>query len=443
MTYDLHGTWDSTDKYIGSFMYAHTNLTEIDQTMSLLWRNNIDPDQVVMGLGFYGRSFTMQDPGCGTAGCPFSSGGTPGACTDSAGTLSFAEIEKVVAGGAKVTLDKAAAVKQVVWNTNQWVSYDDSDTFKMKIDYANQHCLGGTMVWASSLDDAQGTAANALSGVTGRKALSMAAVKRTNDPISACQWGDCDGSCPQGSSAAQNGNDGSGSASLNTGCKGKDRRSYCCPSNDLPTCTWRGSAPFCKGVCHDGEVEITSSTSGFANSCWTGHKVLCCTSRASDEAVGKCHWEGSADACAGSTFAQAPCPAGRKSLTYSTYGAGGEQKCKRGYKSLCCDQPPPYQNCKWQAHGGAYIFTPFLCGGGCPSGQQVVAVDPTGCLSGVQSFCCDQLVTTVRHLLPRLSKTYTDNKRWTPPSRISPQPSKHTPKTPHALHRTENTQREK
>ena len=247
MTYDLHGTWDSTDTYIGSFMYAHTNLTEIDQTMSLLWRNNIDPDQVVMGLGFYGRSFTMENPGCSTAGCPFSSGGSPGPCTDSAGTLSFAEIEKIVATGAKVTLDEAAAVKQVVWNTNQWVSYDDSDTFKMKIDYANQKCLGGTMVWASSLDDTQGTAANALSGVTGRQALSMAAVKRTTDPISSCQWGDCDGrwaillwslfrrlcaltwfsSCDDGSSAAQSGNNGGGSASLNTGCKGKDLRSYC------------------------------------------------------------------------------------------------------------------------------------------------------------------------------------------------------------------------
>lgn len=37
------------------------------------------------------------------------------------------------------------------------------------------------------------------------------------------------------------------------------------PLNNLPTCTWRGSAPFCKGVCHDREVEITSATSG------TGH----------------------------------------------------------------------------------------------------------------------------------------------------------------------------
>ena len=56
MTYDLHGTWDSTDKYIGSIINAHTNLTEIDLALDLLWRNDIDPDQVVLGLGFYGRS---------------------------------------------------------------------------------------------------------------------------------------------------------------------------------------------------------------------------------------------------------------------------------------------------------------------------------------------------------------------------------------------------
>lgn len=41
MTYDLHGTWDSTDKFIGPVINAHTNLTEIDQTMDLMWRNNV------------------------------------------------------------------------------------------------------------------------------------------------------------------------------------------------------------------------------------------------------------------------------------------------------------------------------------------------------------------------------------------------------------------
>ena len=56
MSYDLHGTWDSTVKSIGSTVHAHTNLTEINDALDLLWRNDIDPGQVVLGLGFYGRS---------------------------------------------------------------------------------------------------------------------------------------------------------------------------------------------------------------------------------------------------------------------------------------------------------------------------------------------------------------------------------------------------
>lgn len=43
MTYDIHGTWDSTDPAIGSIAQAHTNLTEIELSLQLLWRNHIDP----------------------------------------------------------------------------------------------------------------------------------------------------------------------------------------------------------------------------------------------------------------------------------------------------------------------------------------------------------------------------------------------------------------
>ncbi len=34
MTYDLHGTWDGTDKFIGNISLAHTNLTEIVSPIS-------------------------------------------------------------------------------------------------------------------------------------------------------------------------------------------------------------------------------------------------------------------------------------------------------------------------------------------------------------------------------------------------------------------------
>lgn len=96
-----------------------------------------------MGLGFYGRSFTMKDPGCMEAGCPFTDGARGGQCTGTPGVLSASEIVQIIANGAKVTFDQAAAVKIVTWDSNQWVSWDDAETLKIKQDYANRRCLGG------------------------------------------------------------------------------------------------------------------------------------------------------------------------------------------------------------------------------------------------------------------------------------------------------------
>ncbi|KAL1957767.1 hypothetical protein VTO42DRAFT_5485 [Malbranchea cinnamomea] len=160
MTYDIHGVWDRTVNAIGPYAYAHTNLTEIQMGLELLWRNNINPGRVVLGLGFYGRSFTMKDPSCMKAGCEFIEGAKGGECTGTPGVLSATEINQILKNGATVTFDEEAAVKIATWDNNQWVSWDDAETLKMKLDYANRRCLGGTMVWAIDLDD--GTLINAL-----------------------------------------------------------------------------------------------------------------------------------------------------------------------------------------------------------------------------------------------------------------------------------------
>lgn len=44
MSYDMHGTWDKDSKWLGAYLSAHTNLTEIeDLGLDLLWRMNIPP----------------------------------------------------------------------------------------------------------------------------------------------------------------------------------------------------------------------------------------------------------------------------------------------------------------------------------------------------------------------------------------------------------------
>lgn len=290
MEYDLHGTWDSTDVYIGPYVQADTNLTQIDQSLQLLWRNNIDPSKVVLGLGFYGRSFALSSSSCTATGCPFSGASPAGACTQSAGTLSYPEIMQIVGQGYTPTLDSEAAVQILVYGTN-WVAYDDATTLQMKLDYANSHCLGGSMVWAASLDTSTGTLAASLHGSgsnssgssvgssssgPGSGNLLIGLTSTVSSPLQFCQWTNCAyfPTCPSGSSAAQV--DGSAAWSV-TSCPKFTSRAYCCPTNNMPVCHWTNGGPSahignelasggltfsCTNVCPETYVSVSTTSSG-------------------------------------------------------------------------------------------------------------------------------------------------------------------------------------
>jgi GH18 family chitinase len=90
MSYDIHGVWDSASVWAGPYVRPHTNLTEIDAGLQLLWRVNVDPAKVVLGLGWYGRSFTLSDPSCNKPWCTFTAGGKAGPCSGESGILSNA-----------------------------------------------------------------------------------------------------------------------------------------------------------------------------------------------------------------------------------------------------------------------------------------------------------------------------------------------------------------
>lgn len=193
------------------------------------------------------------------------------------------------------------------------------------------------------------------------------------------------------------------SGPITGGGSGRSSRPYCCPSNDVPQCEWRGSAPFCNGKCHDDEVEVSSDTAATGAYCFTGHKVLCCKSTKSDETIGKCKWYGSAPACAFFSWGHAGCPSGLKELTFDKYGSGGESGCypTGGYKSFCCPDPPPYTGCDWYYHGNKFFGSvPGFCGGGCPDGKYPIASDPFLCITGAGLYCCDSPKQEVASLTP-------------------------------------------
>lgn len=98
-------------------------------------------------MGFYGRSFTLSDPSCSTHGCPFSGGGNPGQCTQTSGVFFEPEIQDIISqNGLTAILNEEAGIKHIVWDTNQWVSYDDEETLALIRTFANKKCLGGRMI---------------------------------------------------------------------------------------------------------------------------------------------------------------------------------------------------------------------------------------------------------------------------------------------------------
>ncbi|KAJ7641876.1 bacteriodes thetaiotaomicron symbiotic chitinase [Roridomyces roridus] len=350
MTYDLHGIWDSPADYIGSIVLAHTNLTEIMLTFQLYTNVGIDPSRMVMGIGFYGRSFQLVSDQCTTPGCPFAGAAPAGPCSANAGTLMFTEIEDIISsvGTNQLVFDEDAAVKYLVYNEFiNWVSYDDQQTLGMKLQYTNSICLGGTMIWSVDQDDTAYTALSALYGdVTDSNSTDqitevIGLLEKNPFTLETC-----------------------------TGI-GNDFVSICCPVGDSPqSCTWRGepvlAKMICNGMCNTNGILMGTSLLGDTplTPCVIGQKVLCCKTD-----------EDTASFCTTTACGVTTCPSG-STAHGSGLSIGGSLilgSCSSGNgATLCCEDQIGLTNCAW--HG-----TPPSCvDNACPVGQTVIYNDYQG-----------------------------------------------------------------
>ncbi|KAG8703974.1 hypothetical protein FRC09_003842, partial [Ceratobasidium sp. 395] len=420
MTYDLHGVWDKDSKFLGPNVNSHSNLTEIDISMNLFWRNNVPASKIAMGLGFYGRSFQLASASCTKPGCIFTGPAKAGACTGAAGILSYSEIQAAINGtsgkkkraAASVVWDKTAAVKYAYWG-DQWVSYDDGDTFKQffspkKIDYANNLGLGGMLIWAIDQDTGDYDAINALTSTVGVQNTKLAIkadgqknVKDIDTLKATCRHTACakDPKCPSGFSAIAT---GSKPDKLTAQCSKGQKQLICCPSNNMPdSCRWAGDSPNCrpKGQCNTNEEEITRDKYGSGSSmCTQGDKALCCVPKKTEAAdpLKLCKWFGTAPGCS-----DAFCNDPATSVTTGNGLGGNGQYCLTNHKVLCCPSSNTYLDCEWS--GGSTCFS-----SSCPSGKVAIASDSEGggrvCWFGDhRNYCCRKPTTPVPDKTPELN----------------------------------------
>ncbi|XP_072419803.1 acidic mammalian chitinase-like isoform X2 [Chiloscyllium punctatum] len=158
MAYDYHGSWESvtghnsplyrgsTDR--GQYIYYNVNFT------MNYWRENGAPsEKLIVGFPTYGRTFTLSTSQTGV-GASASGPGQAGTFTREAGFWSFYEI-CVFLSGATINFIEDQKVPYAV-KGNQWVGYDDHQSFTTKIQWLKAHNFGGAMAWALDLDDFSG-----------------------------------------------------------------------------------------------------------------------------------------------------------------------------------------------------------------------------------------------------------------------------------------------
>jgi hypothetical protein len=107
----------------------------------------VDPKKVNMGMARYGRGYTVKDKSCMNIGCEFAGGNKAGNCTNVPSSLSNEEIRRIInEKGLETEFVKDHGVKIARWD-DQWIAFDDYETFELRKDFANDKCFGGVFIW--------------------------------------------------------------------------------------------------------------------------------------------------------------------------------------------------------------------------------------------------------------------------------------------------------
>lgn len=154
MAYDLHGPWE--EARLGKFLRPQASLEDIERTILPLWFDRIDPGKLNLGLPYYARGATVSDTSCMEVGCPYSDLSRPGQCSTEKGILILKEIQDIIAQRHLAPKALSNIMQKQLTFDDQWFSYDDCETVDQKIQYADDHCIGGTMIWSIDLTSGNG-----------------------------------------------------------------------------------------------------------------------------------------------------------------------------------------------------------------------------------------------------------------------------------------------
>ncbi|KAG8175070.1 hypothetical protein JTE90_006942 [Oedothorax gibbosus] len=161
MTYNFHGYgYQENETGMHTPIFEDKEAIKAESTVNFTvdyWLKGGAPkDKLLMGLSLRAKSYTLSKEEQNGIGAPTVGPGHEGPYTRQAGTLGFNEICVNLTRNSWNSVYDSNARAPYAYKGDQWVSYDDMNSFNSKIDYVIEKGLGGVMLWSIDTDDFTG-----------------------------------------------------------------------------------------------------------------------------------------------------------------------------------------------------------------------------------------------------------------------------------------------
>ncbi|PHH65091.1 hypothetical protein CDD81_3489 [Ophiocordyceps australis] len=161
-------TGDSDESKDGQqpLLRGHMDMSEIKQSIHLLQDNDVDLNNVALGMLLYGHAFILDNHSCihpdGT--CKYSAT-RKSSCSAQPGMLSYAELlSRNESQEAQVYHSSSKLFKYTVFEDDTWAAFDDATTWAAKKALMHSLGMGGLGLWWLNHDNGRFEAMSELLG---------------------------------------------------------------------------------------------------------------------------------------------------------------------------------------------------------------------------------------------------------------------------------------